>query len=99
MIITEIHYNAAGNPIRYQVEDLPHESGYKVTVADPKSTQTAPTDGLNISIQHHEWIEYSYWTYEDMLKIQELLPVAIERIRKYDDAHQRLSANVNWDTK
>ncbi len=101
MIITEIHHNSAGNPIRYQIEAGHDKAKYKITVSFIKPR----TDDAGIcflgkdlikSGKPFEWTDCEYWTYEDILRIQKLLPIAVERIKEFYDDHERLIANAEW---
>ena len=85
MILTEIHHNSAGRPIRYQVAAHTNDASYRVTVSKPTK--------INDKIK---WTDCEYWTYEDILRIQKMLPIAVERIKEFYDDHERLVANAEW---
>jgi hypothetical protein len=101
MIITEIHFNSAGNPVRYQVEAGHNTADYKVTVAKPQPTcdhEGKYFSGRDFMLCEDpiRWIECESWTYEDILRIQSLLLIVVDRIKEFYDDHKRLVANAEW---
>jgi len=101
MILTEIHHNSAGRPIRYQIEAGHEKAEYKITVSTiPPTVDAEGKAWLGKDMIRYgepfEWTDCKYWTYEDILRIQKMLSVAVDRIKELYDDHERLVANAEW---